>query len=39
MGLPSVFLGSLDVRSDVPVLIYNHRRSGDTGDVIPVYAQ
>jgi hypothetical protein len=39
MGLPPLFLGSLTVRSDVPVLVYNHRRSGDTGDVIPVYAQ
>ncbi len=39
MGLPPIFLGSLSVRSDVPVLVYNHRRSGDTGDVIPVYAQ
>jgi hypothetical protein len=39
MGLPPLFLGSLTVRSDVPVLVYNDRRSGDTGDVIPVYAQ
>ena len=39
MGLPPLFLGSLTVRSDVPVLVYNHRRSGETGDAIPVYAQ
>lgn len=36
MGLPPIFLGSLVVRSDTPVLVYNHRRSGDTGDVIPI---
>jgi hypothetical protein len=39
MGLPPLFLGSLIVQSDMPVLVYNQRRSGDTGDVIPVYPQ
>jgi Kelch motif len=39
MGLPPLFLGSLIVQSDVPVLVYNQRRSGDTGDAIPVYPQ
>jgi hypothetical protein len=38
MGLPPVFLGWVSVRSDVPVLVYNQRRSGDTGDAVPVHA-
>jgi N-acetylneuraminic acid mutarotase len=37
-GLPPLFLGWLTIRSDQPVLIYNQRRSGDTGDVVPVHA-
>jgi hypothetical protein len=38
MGLPPVFLGWISVRSDVPVLVYNQRRSGDAGDAVPVHA-
>jgi hypothetical protein len=37
MGLPTVFLGSVNVRSDAPVLIYNHRRTGDLGATVPVH--
>jgi hypothetical protein len=37
MGLPVVFLGSVNVRSDSPVLVYNHRRTGDLGATVPVH--
>lgn len=36
MGLPPVFFGWLTVQSNTPVLVYNQRRSGDTGDSVPV---
>jgi hypothetical protein len=39
LGLPPVFFGWLTVQSDVPVLVYNHRRTGDAGDVVPFHAQ
>jgi Kelch motif protein len=39
MGLPPLFLGWLTVQSDMPVLVYNQRRSGDSGDSVPVCAQ
>jgi hypothetical protein len=39
MGLPPVFLGSVTVASDVPVLVYNHRMTGDGGSAVPVHGQ
>jgi hypothetical protein len=39
MGLPPVFLGSVTVQSDVPVLVYNHRMTGDGGSAVPVHGQ
>jgi hypothetical protein len=39
MGLPPVFLGSLSIQSDAPVLVYNHRQIGDGGSVVPVHGQ
>jgi len=37
MGLPPVFLGSVTIQSDVPVLVYNHRQIGDGGSTVPVH--
>jgi hypothetical protein len=39
MGLPPVFLGSVTVQSDVPVLVYNQRMTGDGGSAVPVHGQ
>lgn len=39
MGLPAVFLGSLAVSSDSPVVVYNHRRTGQSGSAVPVIGQ
>jgi hypothetical protein len=39
LGLPPVFLGSVTVQSDVPVLVYNHRMTGDGGSAVPVHGQ
>jgi N-acetylneuraminic acid mutarotase len=37
MGLPTVFLGWVAVQSDIPVGVYNHRRTGTVGSVVPVH--
>ncbi len=39
MGLPPVFLGSVGIQSDAPVLIYNQRRSGQGGSPVPVHGR
>ncbi|HEU4732243.1 MAG TPA: kelch repeat-containing protein [Kofleriaceae bacterium] len=39
MGLPPIFLGSVTVHSDVPVLVYNQRMTGDGGATVPVHGQ
>ena len=39
MGLPPIFFGWLTVESNAPILVYNQRRSGDSGDSVPVLAQ
>jgi hypothetical protein len=37
MGLPAVFLGWVAIQSDVPVGVYNHRRTGTVGSVVPLH--
>ncbi|HEY0476340.1 MAG TPA: kelch repeat-containing protein [Kofleriaceae bacterium] len=37
MGLPAVFVGWVAVQSDLPVGVYNHRRTGDVGSVVPLH--
>ncbi|HEY0482445.1 MAG TPA: kelch repeat-containing protein [Kofleriaceae bacterium] len=37
MGLPPVFLGWVAVQSSSPVVVYNHRRTGDSGSTVPVH--
>jgi hypothetical protein len=39
MGLPPIFLGWVAVQSDTPVGVYNHRRTGTVGAVVPVHRQ
>jgi hypothetical protein len=37
MGLPSVFLGWVAIQSSAPVGVYNHRRTGASGSIVPVH--
>ena len=39
MGLPPIFLGWVSAQSSGPVLVYNHRRSGNLGATVPVHAR
>jgi hypothetical protein len=39
MDLPPVFLGWVQMQSSGPVLVYNHRRSGNTGAIVPIHGQ
>jgi hypothetical protein len=39
MGLPSVFLGWVEVQSSAPVGVYNHRRTGTVGATVPLHRQ
>jgi hypothetical protein len=39
MGLPSVFLGWVEVQSSAPVGVYNHRRTGTVGSAVPLHRQ
>jgi hypothetical protein len=38
MGLPPVFLGAVSIQSTAPVLIYNHRRTGQGGSTVPAHS-
>jgi hypothetical protein len=38
-GLSSIFVGWMSISSDAPVAIYNHRRTGDLGAVVPVHTR
>jgi hypothetical protein len=37
LGLSPTFVGSMTITSDVPVLVFNQARTGNTGAVVPVY--
>src|SRR5262249_16806580 len=39
MGLPPIFQGWMTLASDSSVLVFNQRRSGDTGALVPVFAR
>ena len=39
MGLPPLFLGWVRIHSTAPVLLYNHRRSGQGGAAVPVHGR
>jgi hypothetical protein len=38
MGLPPVFLGWVQIQASGTVLVYNHRRTGTAGGIVPVHA-
>ena len=37
MGLPLVFVGWVTIESDVPIGVYNQRRTGDAGSAVPLH--
>jgi hypothetical protein len=39
MGLPPVFLGWVSLQASSTVLVYNHRRIGTAGAIVPVHAR
>jgi hypothetical protein len=39
MGLPYAFIGWVAIQSDLPVGVYNHRRTGTVGSVVPLHRQ
>lgn len=39
LNLPPVFLGWVSAQATGPVLVYNHRRSGNVGATVPVHAK
>jgi hypothetical protein len=39
MALPPVFFGSLTIRANAPVSVFNQRRTGDGGSTVPVHSR
>jgi hypothetical protein len=39
MDLPPVFLGWISLQASSTVLVYNHRRIGTAGAIVPVHAR
>ena len=37
IGVPAAFVGWLTIQSSAPVLVYNHRITGDGGSTVPVH--
>ena len=37
MGLPPVFLGWVSIQASSTVLVYNHRRTGTAGEIVPTH--
>jgi hypothetical protein len=37
MGVPAAFIGWVSLQSTAPVSVYNHRRTGSVGTVVPIH--